>query len=1316
MRAILLMSLVTLASINEVVSEYLMGGHLDNNDPKTKTQTNEHEYISLGRSSLLDALDLDLDAEESTVGSFSLAKDDEGPRYGPPFSFAFNGGRPFSLEKDPITGKIDYEKAPAVRILNYTDRYEESDDNDEDKETSEEALKEDADLHTKEMKKIENKDPEDVSPNEINPNSPSFHDFLNLPVRYSSDKYTNDKYPLISSSYANTKVQSGLNSYSTYNHRPYHRETTLYYPVKKTHVPKISTSTTTTTTTTTTTSTTTMKPTTLRPSTTSTTVPTTTTTTTTTTTPSTTTSTTTKAPPVTTWKPSSTSTVRYTADNSNNYEDILSSFNVPMKTFQETINFDHQSPNNLAGSSHREPSVVQLPPKKEEYDMYDDYDMHEESNEEQDYSFDKEVSKEPISSTTMSAPPSTTPSTIQSTTNTPESTTMRPTISFSTPVPSSPSNNIVSTHPLQFQVVPHPVTSMSIDSDDREIPTFENVVDNRRPGMFDGMISNVGGHQIINQRPLGMGGQILVGSTSNIVVPPDQDTVSFVLGNRQNVEGGGYYSPGTAIGENPYGGLTGAEASFRPLYGEVSTDQDGYELETDPQRTVALPSVAVEPNFGYNSQKRWPSNSGPPLKNNNEIESSKVQPSIVRGTVLMEQKDVRNEEKDTNRVAFPKPEEEKHPVEEHIVIINEADGTVQEFPPSTTILPSKINNKPDSVSTIDDHLPQLSENLTPPAERPRPPPSYYFHYQHGGTIRPEYPRPPQRLPLPPARGKPFPPPPLPPPVPDTLAIRRRPYPSDTKLPNILPQFRPNAKVSHGHRNTENIGTIPAPQPYLNRVRQTPHVHPPSRRPLPPAPSYLQRLNPPPPPIHTIRLAGSSSTIAENVAPVQESEPPMVKRFRYPSAVQPTSRGENDESTNQPNRLPGQKQKLRLEDEETSERYSEEPPQTPPRPPLFPRRRTADPPRVTTLQMIQQRGELEEDEEATGLATSSNNDPDQEVKITIGQEIEHRKDVRDSVAEPPVYVVYPVNTAVNIDPDDSGDKDESVVVGTRGPHRPLPPETLLRDDKDREKINEEESTMVDLYNGRPVGDFSYSLDRVDPSIYAGPVRETPILVPSDQRHENRPLNERDEEKEDSDHVNVIPYLQDFVPFSRKKNEGVISATLHRMPSSNNHPSSTPIAYVYTPTAEASHHRLDVDVKDDGSKMNRNDQRPVLLPSQQPSSSSSSAPSPQNFMAPFVASLRAEAPAKNGWNVVVIESKDKTTSDDEKTDDVVDADDDESSKKSEFDPENFKPQLFGGFKPIFEFPIDNDDNTEKRESNNSNSSISKNIQQEAVDSAA
>lgn len=74
---------------------------------------------------------------------------------------------------------------------------------------------------------------ERIGPNEINPYSPSFHDFLNLPVKYSTDKKYDqrDNYPLISSSYANTKVQSGANSYNINNHKPYHQEavTKVYF-------------------------------------------------------------------------------------------------------------------------------------------------------------------------------------------------------------------------------------------------------------------------------------------------------------------------------------------------------------------------------------------------------------------------------------------------------------------------------------------------------------------------------------------------------------------------------------------------------------------------------------------------------------------------------------------------------------------------------------------------------------------------------------------------------------------------------------------------------------------------------------------------------------------------------------------------------------------------------------------------------------------------------------------------------------------------------------------------------------------------------
>ncbi|XP_017794937.1 PREDICTED: uncharacterized protein LOC108576443 [Habropoda laboriosa] len=1274
--------IAALACVAGVTSEYLMGGHMDNSAPKSLLEEIESSP-SLARTAQLDDLDLDLDAEESTV-ALSTSNDEEAPRYHLPYPFAFNGGRPFSLEKDPITGKIDFEKAPPVKALNFSSRYQEH-ANENEPANNKNSQKEN-NSHSPKKKMENNKETDDVSPNEINPYSPNFHDFLNLPVHYSSDKYDKDKYPLISSSYANTKVQSGSNSYSTYNHKPYHGETVMYYPTRKPYVPKATSPTTTTTTTTPrsrpfTTTTTTTTP---RPTTTSTTTKPTTTTTTTTPPSPTAASTSTRAPVVTTWRPPMSTTKRFT-DHLEDYDDIL-----PIEKLQASMyNNNHQGPNNIV--QHTRDPQTKPPVKHEEYiDSYEDYEIGE-GEDMKDYVSMKEPTNEVVRTSTL---PTTTQAVLNmtTTTGTPETTSM---ITTTTSMPSlSPSTAYSSPVPLEstfhsnllpFQGLPQrPVTSMPLDNDPRVPSGFEN--DNRRHGIADNVIINQGyrPNTLINQRPTGLGGGILVESTSNIVIPPDQDTVSFVLGNRQNVEGG-YYSLGTAIGENPYGGSTGIDVSFRPLYG-VSPDKANYDPPADHRGNIGLPSVSVlDNNPTYAAQTWMQPNPSSPQKLPNEIEPSRIQNSFVKGTVLLEQTEDKKEDKDINFVVFPK-DEPKQPVEEHIVIVNEADGTVHEITASSTTL-KPIRMEPPVLS--EEHLPQLSENLTPPAERPKPPPQFYYHYHHGGTTRPDHPRPPQRLPLPP-RGK-QPPSPLPPPPPpsESMGIRRRPYSPDSNLPNILPQFRPNAKTSHGHRGSEAIGTIPAGQSYPPRVRQPVQSHPPTRRPMPPPPpSYLQRLNPPPPPIHALKLAGAASTKTESIVPPREAES-TVKRFRLP-AVPVTSRGEDDVKL--AHRLSSQK--LRLEEEERSERYSEEPPQVPPRPPLFPKRRTADSPHVATLQMIQQHGEFEEDITEPNLSAMNANTNDDSDRIVIEQEADRRKfDSHETMAEPPVYVVYPVNTAVNIHPDDSREKDESVVVGTRGPHRPLPPETLLQDNED-EEIDEEPSPPIhNIFNGRPVAsDFPYPLERPDPSILVNGMRETPLLVPSDQKQQEESMKENTEEKDDKDSsVNVIPYLQDFVPFPARKND-VISATLHRLPALS---SSTPIAYVYTPTAQASH-RLDVDIRDEeSSKTDKSDQKPVLLPSQQPSSSSSSAPSPQNFMAPFVASVSAEAPSKNGWSVVVVEPTISRKSDDDSSEITSDAEESQT-EKAEFDAENFKPQLFGGFKPIYEFPAQDEDRPDGRES--------------------
>ena len=396
---------------------------------------------------------------------------------------------------------------------------------------------------------------------------------------------------------------------------------------------------------------------------------------------------------------------------------------------------------------------------------------------------------------------------------------------------------------------------------------------------------------------------------------------------------------------------------------------------------------------------------------------------------------------------------------------------------------------------------------------------------------------------------------------------------------------------------------------------------------------------------------------------------------------------------------GQKQKIQPE-EDRVDRFSAEPPQIPPRPVLFPRHRNDDNvPRISTLQMIQQRGDLDENLVRSNLppplrgSSKEKSEDDRNNQTDADRRKDDFQNSEENPVEHPVYVVYPVNTAVNIGQDDSREKDESVVMGTRGPHRPLPPDTLLQSEESEDNSEASPAKHYSDAASVVVSNFPYPLERPDPALLSGIVHETPLLVPSDQNQQNEEGGENpneDEHGEKDSNVNIIPYLQDFVPFPAKKNNA-ISATLHILPSNSNYQSnlqsSTPIAYVFTPTAQPIIHRSDFENNKEILKFDRNEETPILLPSQQPSSSSSSAPSPQNFMAPFVASANAEAPPKNGWNVVSVENNDRSSGTDENSKDALTAEETQT-ERSEFDPDNFKPQLFGGFKPIYEFPTEDE----------------------------
>ena len=102
----------------------------------------------------------------------------------------------------------------------------------------------------------------------------------------------------------------------------------------------------------------------------------------------------------------------------------------------------------------------------------------------------------------------------------------------------------------------------------------------------------------------------------------------------------------------------------------------------------------------------------------------------------------------------------------------------------------------------------------PPPSGPNQRPPYNLHYSHGGQHPRPYGQPHhgQNGPLtsmrPPQRGSSLPtrlqPDQMMPPV----AFKRRQgqvSQEPLKLPNILPQFRPNAKTSHGHRGPDKVG-------------------------------------------------------------------------------------------------------------------------------------------------------------------------------------------------------------------------------------------------------------------------------------------------------------------------------------------------------------------------------------------------------------------------------------------------------------------------------------------------------------------------------
>lgn len=131
------------------------------------------------------------DFYEDQIAEESMNYDEYYPSFALPK--IFNDGKPFIVAKDPVTGTIDFNTKKTVFSSTPTNF-----NNVKDVETKKQSA-------------------------DINQIAPNIHDFLNLPVKYSSAKSV---YPLISSSYSNLKYQ-GNNKHFVSNHKNFTTSTTV---------------------------------------------------------------------------------------------------------------------------------------------------------------------------------------------------------------------------------------------------------------------------------------------------------------------------------------------------------------------------------------------------------------------------------------------------------------------------------------------------------------------------------------------------------------------------------------------------------------------------------------------------------------------------------------------------------------------------------------------------------------------------------------------------------------------------------------------------------------------------------------------------------------------------------------------------------------------------------------------------------------------------------------------------------------------------------------------------------------------------------
>ncbi|XP_065082535.1 uncharacterized protein LOC135704920 [Ochlerotatus camptorhynchus] len=730
-------------------------------------------------------------------------------------------------------------------------------------------------------------------------------------------------------------------------------------------------------------------------------------------------------------------------------------------------------------------------------------------------------------------------------------------------------------------------------------------------------------------------------SMNSVVISPNQHSATFVLGSQQSV---GSSNDGHFIGS------VSQDPASAALNGHPSAYQMGQVLdEPNESSNVQVRSsvnVQVKPqDIIKTTSVRFP----------NESDDKYENAPIISGTHKSEVLPPNGHSAPigvgpNSMVVFPKNEQidsTLHEVSNRIVF---------DTPNSETLNQNEISNYP-----LD-----LPEQLTPPSS------------QENAQLS-KRPRPPIA-----AQGPPF----------MYKEIQRRPYPGDRsrpllQLPNILPQFRPNAKISHGHNPYhKEAGNFRVPPP----AKSLPPSGPPLRKPFPEPPTSHSQSSTLPirrAPVPTRFMSRINTGRPQNIAPqymegpnenrrYYRLPPPMLKdrvfHITPPNLKPPPPPGPSSASRFAESYAPLTPEKTvhnRKPEESENNEFQRDPPtilkntmteDKPHRPKLEP---------VVTLQMLQSKKQNEQ--------SKYNLPSGQKVDLAIeSQPPSTPVQAVSTDGNHPVYVVYPVkSTPMKMDSIHAGSSIDPVVVGHHGEQPPLSPPPAAKVNTGSEYQNtpfsiashfeQEPILMAKDKKHHPKLHFPYNIEKPDPH----------ALVGMDHESKHRGPDQAIEKKQDT------IYNIGEEPISKEQPEdSVISSKLQRIAE------STPIAIAYTPTessqkfnynkhqkspyyspygetqTEVSYLKID-DLDEFGNPAHRYE---------------------QNFQAPFQASISLD-PVKvtnpyEGWAVVtsspqaLIQEQSKI---DRSDDHHYDAND--STTKKTLENGSFQPELQGGFRPIY-----------------------------------